>query len=435
MSDAENPLEGGELKVPAGSAGAYRIFRNRDFSLYLIGRLIVTIGQQMVVMAISWELYERTGSAIALLMIGLTQVVPMALLTLPAGHVADNYGRKGVIVVTTVGVLAASLGMAVASARHMPVFWTYLCLSIMASARTFLWAASAAFLPALVSRREFPHAVNWNASTFQISSIVGPIAGGALIDFVGRDNAAPVYAVNAIAALIFCVMVGMVKTHHAVAAKEKITFKGLLTGFNFVFKNRIVLGIITLDMFAVLLGGAVMLLPIYAKDILHVGPTGLGVLRAAMPVGALLCIFFLAHRPPLQKAGRDLLWAVVVFGLATIGFGFATSFWLAFVMLFICGAADNVSVVVRHTLVQLLTPDEKRGRVSAVNNLFIGTSNELGDVESTGVAHLFGPMMQNTLATGAVISAVSGGIGTIFVVIAIAWFWPEIRKYGKLDGT
>jgi MFS family permease len=268
---------------------------------------------------------------------------------------------------------------------------------------------------------------------FQISSIVGPIIGGALIDLAHGKNAALVYAANAAGVLAFGLMISQVRRHHAVAVKEKISFKGLLTGFSFVFSNRIILGIISLDMFAVLLGGAVMLLPIYAKDILHVGPTGLGVLKAALPAGALLCAFFLAHRPPLQKAGRDLLWSVVVFGLATIGFGFATSFWLSFLMMFISGAADNVSVVVRHTLVQMLTPDEKRGRVSAVNNLFIGTSNELGDVESTGVAHVFGPMMGNTLALGAMISAVSGGIGTILVVIAVAWIWPEIRKYGRLD--
>jgi MFS family permease len=176
-------------------------------------------------------------------------------------------------------------------------------------------------------------------------------------------------------------------------------------------------------MFAVLLGGATALLPVYAKDILHVGPRGLGILQAALPLGSLLCALILAHRPPLEKAGRALLAAVGFFGVATIGFGLSHWFWFSFLMLFLCGFVDNVSVVVRHTLVQLLTPDEKRGRVSAVNSLFIGTSNELGGFESGFVAHLMGP----------VFSVVSGGVGTILVVVAVALIWPQIRKYGRLD--
>jgi MFS family permease len=195
------------------------------------------------------------------------------------------------------------------------------------------------------------------------------------------------------------------------------------------------LGIITLDMFAVFLGGATSLLPIYAKDILHAGPSGLGLLQAAMPIGAVLCSFILNHRPPLQRAGRALLWAVTAFGLATIGFGFSTWFWFSFLMLFTGGAVDNISVVVRHTLVQMLTPDDKRGRVSAVNNLFISTSNELGGFESGFVAQIFGPAIGNTIVTGAIISVVSGGVGTIVVVAAVALVWPEIRKYGRLDGS
>lgn len=204
-----------------------------------------------------------------------------------------------------------------------------------------------------------------------------------------------------------------------------MTIGSLITGFRFVFATRVILGTITLDLFAVLLGGATALLPVYAKDILHVGPSGLGVLEAALPSGSLACALVLAHRPPLQKAGRTLLWAVAMFGVATVGFGLTRSFWFALCMLFVCGASDNVSVVVRHTLVQLLTPDEKRGRVSAVNSLFIGTSNELGGFESGTVAHWFGP----------VFSVVSGGVGTVLVVVAVALIWPEIRRYGRLDAT
>jgi MFS family permease len=286
-----------------------------------------------------------------------------------------------------------------------------------------LWAASASFLPHLVPRKNFSRAVTWNSGSFQLSAVAGPASAGALIEMTG--HAAPVYALNVLAALAFCVLMGLVRRDHVVAVKEKMSLGGLLTGFKFVFASKIVFGIITLDMFAVLLGGATALLPVYAKDILGTGPSGLGLLSVAMPLGAVLCTFILAHRPPLQEAGRSMLWAVTAFGLATIAFGFSKWFWFSFLMLFICGAVDNVSVVVRHTLVQMLTPDEKRGRVSAINNLFIGTSNELGGFESGSVAYLVGP----------VFSVVSGGVGTILVVIAVALVWPEIRRYGRLDAA
>ena len=242
-----------------------------------------------------------------------------------------------------------------------------------------------------------------------------------------------VYAVSTATALIFCYLLTRIRMHHVAVVREKMSFSTLLNGFRFVFSTRIVLGIITLDMFAVLLGGAVAMLPIYATDILHVGNRGLGVLAGAMPVGAICCALIMANRPPMKKAGRDLLLAVTAFGVATIVFGLSHWFWLSLLMLFTCGAVDNISVIIRQTLVQLTTPDEKRGRVSAVNNLFIGTSNELGEFESGSVAQLFGPTMHNTITTGAVISVVGGGIGTILVVVAVALIWPEIRKYGRLD--
>jgi MFS family permease len=282
-----------------------------------------------------------------------------------------------------------------------------------------------------VARSDFSKAVTWSSGSFQLSSVLGPAAGGAVIAFThhatgaNAASAAPVYAFNAVAALVCLTLISFVRRTHVVAVKEKMTLRSLIVGFKFVFSSPVILGTITLDLLAVLLGGATALLPIYAKDILRVGPTGLGFLQAALPMGSLLCALVLAHRPPLQKAGRTLLWAVAIFGAATIVFGYSEWFSLSFAMLFICGFVDNVSVVVRHTLVQLLTPDEKRGRVSAVNSLFIGTSNELGGFESGLVANWFGP----------VVSVVAGGIGTILVVIAVALNWPEIRRYGRLDGA
>ena len=399
----------------------YAVLRNRNLRLYLTGRFVASLGQQMLTVAVGWELYERTNSALALGLVGLTQMVPMILFTLPAGHIADNHDRRKIILLTTFVIACASAGLAIISMRRADVFWVYLCLLIAGTARTFLWPASSAFLPGLVSRQQFSKAVTWSSGTFQLSSVAGPAIGGALIAWAHR--AAPVYAANAAAAVICLVLIWLICPGQTTVAREPMTLRSLIVGFRFVFASRIILGTITLDLFAVLLGGATALLPVYSKDILHAGPGGLGILQAALPSGSLLCALILAHRPPLQKAGPTLLWAVAIFGLATIGFGLSRSFWLSFTLLFVSGAVDNISVVVRHTLVQLLTPDEKRGRVSAVNSLFIGTSNELGGFESGTVAHWLGP----------VFSVVSGGIGTILVVVAVALIWPEIRKYGRLD--
>jgi MFS family permease len=411
---------------------SYAILRNRDLRLYLIGRLFANIGQQMLATAVGWELFERTHSVMKLGLVGLTQVAPMIFFTLPAGHMADNYDRKKIITLMTFVLAAASLGLALISWFQANVFWMYVCLFVSGAARTFVSTAGSSFLPALVDRKDFSRAVNWSATTFQLSSIIGPTVAGWLI-WVAGHHAYPIYAINVCAGLIFSVLMLQIHTHHVVAVREKMSFKTLLTGFDFVFANKIILGIITLDMLAVLLGGATALLPVYADLILNVGSRGLGLLQSALPVGSLLCTFILAHRPPIQKAGRSLLLAVTAFGVATIGFGLSHWFWVSFLMLFMCGAADNISVVVRHTLVQLLTPDDKRGRVSAVNSLFIGTSNEMGEFESGTVAHFCGPAIGNTVAMGTVISVVAGGFGTIAVVILIALVFPQIRKYGRLD--
>lgn len=421
------------LDVPplTGVTDPYAVLRNRDFLFYLVGRFIASLGQQMLTVAVGWQLYERTHSPLALGLVGLTQMGPMILFTLPAGHVADNYNRKRIIILMTLVIACASLGLTLVSAFEAAVPWIYFCLFIAGTARTFLWPASSAFLPHLVSRSNFSRAVTWNSGSFHLSSVAGPAAGGALIALRHHSShdvnlaAATVYAANTAASIICLTLISFVRRHHAVAIKEKITLKSLVAGFKFVFASRIILGTITLDLFAVLLGGATALLPVYAKDILRVGPSGLGLLQAALPSGSLLCALILAHRPPLQKAGRALLIAVIGFGLATVGFGLSQWFWLSFAMLFLCGATDNISVVVRHTLVQLLTPDEKRGRVSAVNSLFIGTSNELGGFESGTVANYFGPIF----------AVVSGGLGTILVVVAVALIWPEIRRYGRLDAS
>jgi MFS family permease len=444
-NSATKPPEPG----PAAPAAEhpYAVFQNRDFRRFLLGRLAASMGTQMLTVAVDWELYQRTHSTLALGFVGLAFMVPMILCTLPAGHLADHFNRKKIILAASVLTAVTSLGLALISWWNGPVAWIYACLVVLGVARTFLWPASAAFLPGLLPRPQFPRGVTYNSGVFQLSSVLGPAIGGVLYAVTG--SAAIIYVLNVLAAMICFALMFFIPNRQTPAERQPVTVKSLATGFSFVYQNKIILGTITLDMFAVLLGGAVSLLPFFAGDILKSGADGLGLLRAAMPIGAVVCALWLAHRPPLLKAGRAMLLAVGVFGLATILFGLGNPaclgqwlgltalpagvwFWFAFAMLAVCGGVDNVSVVVRQTLVQILTPDEKRGRVSAVNSLFIGTSNELGGFESGLVAWLGGAAIGRSNASGAIFSVVTGGIGTIIVVLAVARIWPEIRRYGKL---
>jgi MFS family permease len=451
---------------PAPEKHPYAVFHNADFKRYLVARFIAALGMQMMVTALDWELYKRAHSGLALGFVGLSLMVPMIFCTLPAGQLADRFNRKKIILGSTLALGFASLGLTLASAfialdRNVATFqlFAYALLVVIGMARTFLWPASAAFVTALVTREELPRAITFNSGAFQLSCVLGPSAAGVIIWLT--HGAWLVYAVNVVFGVAAFALVAGVRHEHKIPPHEPVSLKSLITGFQFVYKSKIILGTITLDMFAVLLGGAVTLLPIFAENIipLHGGAegVGLGLLRAAIPMGAIVCVFFIAHRPPLQKAGRTMLLCVAIFGAATILFGLANRqclggifpaadgvwFWLAFGLLALCGAVDNVSVVVRATLVQLLTPDEKRGRVSAVNSLFIGTSNELGGAESGFTAQLFGPVVHHVsesspayaqvMATGAIWSTVVGGVGTLVVVAVVAWLWPEIRRYGKLS--
>jgi MFS family permease len=455
MHDQESPENLPDEPVVKNAADSpYAVLRNADFFRYLIGRFVASLGQQMLVAAIDWELYQRTHSALSLAFVGLSMMVPMILCTVPAGHFADIFNRKKIILVSTLVLAAASLWLTLASYFALNVVWIYLCLIVIGAARTFLWPASAAFVVSLVPLNQFSRAVTFNSGAFQLTCVLGPVAMGAVVAMTPHANAGEhstawsVYALNILASILCFALVAPIKHIHKVKPAEPVSAKSLAEGFRFVYQSKIILGTITLDLFAVLLGGAVTILPMFAFDIYHAGPGGFSWLRAAMAIGAVVCMFIMAHRRPLQKAGSSMLWAVAIFGMATILFGVANKncfgnwlalpntfwFWFAFAMLVLAGAVDNVSVVVRQTLVQILTPDEKRGRVSAVNNLFIGTSNELGGFRSGIVAWLFASptVLGNAAATGAIISTVTGGVGTILVVLAVAWIWPEIRKYGKL---
>jgi predicted MFS family arabinose efflux permease len=296
-------------------------------------------------------------------------------------------------------------------------------LFISGIARTFAWAARSSFFPTLVPRDVFANAVTWNSSVFQIASVVGPAISGFIVVHISFSC---VYVIDAITSFLFFLLVLPIPRSPEKKKHEALdTWRSLQAGMRFVLSKHVILATITLDLFAVLLGGATALLPMFADQILRVGAIGLGWMRATPAIGAFVTALVVAYLPPIKRAGVTLFWCVTGFGLATILFGLSQAFWFSLAMLFFIGAFDSVSVIIRGTIVQLVTPDEMRGRVSAVNNIFIGTSNEFGALESGLTAALFGP----------VISVVGGGIGTILVVLGVAKWWPETRKIGRLDQT
>jgi MFS family permease len=399
---------------------AYAVFRLPNFRRYFAANIVLFIGLQMNKVAIGWEIYERTGSAMHLGFVGLVQFLPQVLLMLFAGYVTDSFNRKRVLMGAVAFNTLAALGLAWNS-RNGSVALMYVLIFCVGAARAFWMPARGAFLPRIVPLEIFSTAVSWNSSGFETASMAGPAIGGLLI--ASFKSSTVVYLVNAAAGLTFLFLVMGIRYHHEKQERGPLTVQALSAGFGFISKSPLVLSAMLLDTFGVLLGGATALMPIYAKDILRVGPRGLGWLVTAPAVGAFTMALVQAHRGPLERAGRTLLFAVAGFGAVTALFGFSRVFWFSLFMLFFLGACDNISVVVRTTLIQVLTPDSMRGRVSALNGVFIGASNELGAFESGTVATLAGP----------VFSAVSGGIGTILVVIMIAWLFPQLRSYGRLD--
>jgi len=399
----------------------YAALRFWDFRLLLTGRFITSFGTEMVSFAIGWELWLRTHSAFALGLVGLVQVVPVILLSLPAGHVADQYNRRRIVLISQLSTGMCALGLAYLSYTQGPLPLVYLCLFGIGVARAFNDPASSTLVPETVPPHLFSSAATWTSSTWQLASIAGPAVAGLIAAFSG--NVTSIYVFEAVGAVVFTVLLSMIRGRKIPLARKSATWSSLVEGFKFMRDTKVILAAITLDMFAVLFGGAVALLPIYATDILNVGPQGMGIMRAAPSVGALLMAFAIAHLPPMKKAGKTLLWAVAGFGAATIVFGLSRSFVLSVGMLALLGALDNISVVIRGTLLLTHTPDEMRGRISGVNSIFIGISNELGSFESGFAAALFGP----------VIAVVGGGICTILIVLAAARIWPEMRDLKTLD--
>ena len=397
----------------------YAVFKIENYRNYVFGWFCTLVGTRIQGVAIGWEIYQRTGEALALGMVGLVQAIPTILLAVPAGHLADAFNRRRVVTLSLFGMTLTSIGLAILSFSGGAVSVMYALLFLDSSAAMLGRPARTALLPQIVPREVFPNAVTWNTSMMQMAWVIGPAIGGFIIAFC----VPAAYIVCATGSLLFITLLTRVQIVAPSDNAEKASLEVLLGGLKFLWKTRLVLSLMSLDMFAVLLGGAVYLLPIFAEEILNIGPTGFGYLNAAPAAGAFCMAILMAHLPPMKRAGRNLLLAIAGFGAATIVFGLSQNFWLSFAMLFLTGAFDNVSMVVRHTLVQLLTPDEMRGRVSAVNYVFVSASNDLGGLESGLVAHGFGP----------VVSVVSGGLGTIVVVFLTALGVPNLRSVGSLN--
>jgi MFS family permease len=371
--------------------------------------------------AIGWHVYSATGRALDLGYVGLSQFAPAALLSLAGGHVADRFDRRNVLAIVQSVYALASLTLLVAAVtRPTSVAPVYVVSVLLGAARAFGGPAGQALLPSLVPPEHFGSAVAWSSSLWQLATILGPALGGAVFALFGA--AAHVYALAAALHVAATLVLLRIEPRGRGAPPKETGWADAVAGVRYVLHNRLLLGSISLDLFAVLLGGATALLPVFARDVLDVGPVGLGVLRSAPAAGAALVAIVIAYRPLRHRVGATMLFCVFLFGLATVGFGLSRSVYVSLACLAIAGGADMVSVVIRHTLVQLATPDEMRGRVSAVNMVFIGASNELGEFESGVTAALF----------GAVRAVVLGGIGTCVVVAAWTVAFPGLRRVDSL---
>jgi len=389
--------------------------------LFQVARFFIVASLEMLSVAVGWQVYDITKRALDLGLVGLAQFLPGVCVFLISGHTADRFDRRKVLILCYAGFGAcSSLLLAIALGRPRSVGAIYVVLVLLGLVRTFNAPAGRAILPQLVPEEHFPNAVAWNASIFQAATILGPSLGGFL--YALSRGPAVVYAASVASALGAMISMIRIKLQMRVRVREEMSLRTVFAGFHYIWKQKIVLGSISLDMFAVLLGGAVALLPVYAREILKTGPWGLGLLRSAPGIGAGAMAILLAHRPLRRKIGLTMLWAVAGFGVFTIAFGLSRSLALSLIALFLTGASDMISVVIRGILVQLATPDEMRGRVNAVDMLFIGASNELGQFESGLTAHWF----------GTVPAVVLGGAGTLAVIALWAWSFPDLRNADRI---
>ena len=396
-------------------------FQYPNFRYFMTARFLITTASEMQAVAVGWQVYSITHRPLDLGLVGLAQFLPGVFLFLLAGHTADRVPRHRILATCCAGFALCSLGLLAIALHPSAAVWPiYAVLLANGAVRAFNGPASQAFVPLLVPVEHFPNAVAWSASVFMSAVIIGPMIGGPLYGFFG--NPVAVYACAAAATLAALTLIASLDMPTARRPHADASVDSVLGGLRYIRRTPLVLGAISLDLFAVLLGGAVAMLPVYARDILRLGATGLGLLRGAPGAGALLTAVALAHWPLRRRAGYAMLACVAAFGACTIVFGLSRSVPLSLAALAMAGASDMVSVNVRQTMVQLTTPDEMRGRVSAVNMLFVGASNELGQFESGVAAHVF----------GVVPSVVLGGIGTLAVVAAWAGLFPALRRVDRL---
>jgi MFS family permease len=404
----------------------YAVLRIKEFNFFLITRFFLTMGIQLQSVVVGWQIYELTHDVVSLGMIGLAEAIPFIIVSFFSGHVADTFNRKWIVLIFSSFLLLVTLFLLYVSLSPQDLLHIYGTTPIYAAVvligliRGFIGAALPSFMSQIVPRSLYTNAATWNSTVWHIGSILGPASAGLLIA-VGYSAA---YAVDLILIAIAIIAFAFIQNHPIPKkeVKEGIT-KSISEGLKFVLKHPIILGALSLDLFAVLFGGAIALLPAFADEVLHSGAIELGFLRAAPAIGAVIMALIIAYRPPEKNAGRNLFIAVAAFGLSTIFFGLSTNFYLAWFFLFLTGAFDNVSVVIRHTVLQLCTPENMRGRVSAVNGIFIGSSNEIGAFESGITARAFGLKP----------SIILGGILTILVVVVTARLTPKLRRLNMED--
>src|ERR1700691_1366696 len=409
------------MSSTADSRAGRVAFTHPDFVLFQIARFLIVAAVEMQAVAVGWQVYDITHRALDLGLVGLAQFLPGILLFLVSGHASDRFERRKVLGICYAGfALCSGLLLMLAEVGPHTVRPIYGVLILLGVVRSFNGTASRSILPQLVPEEHFPNAVAWNATTFQAATILGPSLGGLL--YAAFHGPSVVYAVATLTSLGAMFSTFGIKTRPLARRRDPTTIKTVFAGLDFIWREKLILGAISLDLFAVLLGGAVALLPVYAKEILHTGPWGLGLLRTAPGVGAALMAVALAHRPLRGGAGTALFWSVAGFGGFTIVFGLSRSLTLSLISLILLGASDMISVIIRATLTQLRTPDEMRGRVTAVDMVFIGTSNEFGQFESGLTAQWF----------GTVPAVVLGGVGTLLVIAIWAWRFPELRKADQM---
>ncbi|HZZ20670.1 MAG TPA: MFS transporter [Opitutaceae bacterium] len=396
------------------------LFQHPAYGWFWCARVFSALAFQILAVVVGWQIYELTQSTFQLGMVGLVQFLPIVVFTLISGHVADRYDRRMVYGISLATQGVATCILALGTYEHwLSVSGIYVIVGLVGTARAFQGPATQALLPTLVPEALVPRAIAWSTGAFQTASIVGPAIGGLLYVF---GPAVP-YGVATILTLAGSSFMFLVRQERAGRPKQPATVSSMFSGFHYIWTHPIILGSISLDLFAVLLGGATALLPVFAKDILHIGTVGLGMLRSAPAVGSLAMSVYLARNPPNTKVGRKMFVAVFIFGVTTVVFGLSRSFTLSLITLGVMGAADTISVVIRSSMVQIETPNEMRGRVGAVNSLFIGTSNQLGEFESGLTASWFGTVW----------ATVIGGVGTL--VVAGLWmrFFPTLTNFNSFE--